>query len=195
MAQSKSNLQEEEVDINSLLDNPRNPNRHPDTQIELLIASFRKRGQYKPVLARRENRMLIAGHGFRTAMQRAGADTIRVAFWDVDQPTADAVMLGDNQLGRKSSVDDERIAELLREIPDADWDAVGFTEPEGSKLLSALNETELVVKQIPTATIADTFWIHVRGPLAMQAAALQKIKSYMKEVPAVTVELGLTSEP
>src|ERR1700733_13290277 len=119
-------LSEEVVDITSLLDNPRNPRQHPEEQIIRLMASLKARGQYKPLLARRDNRMLIAGHGIRKAIARLGWTQAKVVFWDVDQATADRAMLGDNRLGEGSTSDDDRVAELLREIPDEEWLSVGL---------------------------------------------------------------------
>jgi hypothetical protein len=191
---SESNLLEETVAINSLVENPRNPQQHPEDQIVRLAASLTARGQYKPLLARRVNRMLIAGHGVRLAMLKLGWTTARVVFWDIDQGTADRVMLGDNRLGEGSTPDEDRVAELLREIPNTDWLSVGFNEDEAAKLLRSFGDTELLVREIPTSTILDTFWISVRGPLAQQADVLACMKQLMADRPQVTIELGLTTD-
>ncbi len=187
-------LDEQEVPIASLVDNPRNPRKHPDDQIVRLMASLKARGQYKPLLARRVNRMLIAGHGLRIAMARLGWTTARVMFWDVDQATADRAMLGDNRLGEGSTADDDRVAELLREIPESDWLSVGFNDDEAAKLLRSFGDTELEVREIATSTVNDTFWISVRGPLRQQAEVLQKLKQLMAENHAVSIELGITTD-
>ena len=59
--------------IDTLIANPRNPNKHPEEQINRLMAALRKDGQTKPVLVRKANNMLIAGHGVTMAMRRLGA--------------------------------------------------------------------------------------------------------------------------
>ncbi|HTB46267.1 MAG TPA: ParB N-terminal domain-containing protein [Acetobacteraceae bacterium] len=182
---------EADVPIDSLIDNPRNPNVHPEQQITALMASLRVRGQYRPVLARQANRMLVTGHGVREAAKRLGWETIRVAFWDVDQVTADQAMLGDNRLGEGSARSDERVAELLREIPEDDWLSVGFTDDEAASLLRGFQETELVVREIAVSQVYDQFWISVRGPLVRQAMVLQQLKTLLAEYRDVTVELGV----
>jgi ParB family chromosome partitioning protein len=187
-------LMEEEVDVESLVDNPRNSRLHPEEQIRQLMASLKARGQYKPVLARRANRMLIAGHGVRKAVARLGWPKIKVLLWDVDQTTADAAMLGDNKLAENSSNDDDRVAELLREIPETDWLVVGYTGDEVGKLLRDLDETEIDVREIETSRVQDTFWISIRGPLTIQAEVLRKLKLLMGEYRAVTVEMSTTPE-
>ena len=183
-------LIEEDAEIDSLLENPRNPRQHPEEQILRLMASLRARGQYKALLARQANRMLIAGHGVRVAALRLGWTTVRVAFWNVDQATADRAMLGDNRLGDLSTADDDRVSELLREIPETDWLSVGFSAEEAAKLLADLSGDELQVHEIETGDVSDTFWISVKGPLAMQAEALQRLKTLMGELAGVTIELG-----
>lgn len=178
------------VPIDTLLDNPRNPNRHPEEQIVRLMAALRRDGQTRPVLARAANRMLVAGHGVRLAMTRLGMPEIRIALWDVDQATADRCMLADNRLGHLSRHDDDMVAELLREIDCGDWLASGYSDAEAEKLLASFERRELVVHEIETADVRDDFWIGVRGPLARQAEVLQRIKQLLAEYPEVGVELG-----
>ena len=185
-------LTEEDVDIASLVDNPRNPNRHPDEQLERLSAALATRGQNRPILARRANRMLIAGHGVRAAALRLGWSTIRVAFWDVDQATADAAMVADNRLGSLSETEDARVAELLREIPETEWSSVGYSSEEGAAMLKEFAEAEVAVLRVDADQVADVFWISVHGPLAEQAAVLQFIKQAMRDFRGVSVEIGTT---
>lgn len=191
---ASASLIEEQAEIDSLLENPRNPNEHPDDQIRRLMASLAARGQYRPLLARAQNRMLIAGHGVRLAAKRLGWVTINVALWDVDQETADRVMLGDNRLAQLSVADEDRVSELLREIPEADWLSVGFSTDEAGKLLDGLREGEIKVHEIDTTLVNDTFWINVRGPLPKQAAVLQRLKAVMAEFREVSVELGTVAD-
>jgi hypothetical protein len=188
-------LIEEETDIETLVENPRNPQQHPEEQILRLMQSLRLNGQYKPTLARRANRMLIAGHGIRQAAQRLGWTKLKVAFWDVDQVTADRTMLGDNRLGELSKPNQDRVAELLREIPEDDWLSVGFSEDEAEKLLTDLRGGELQVYEMEAGIVHDTFWINVRGPLPKQAEVLQHMKSLLDQYRDVTIEIGLTEQP
>ena len=187
-------LVEEVCDIRSVVENPRNPRKHPDEQLIRIAASLQARGQYRPLLARRENRMLIAGHGVRMAALKLGWQTIKVAFWNVDQHTADDTMLGDNKHSDNSTADAGRVAELLREIPEAEWGGVGYSEAEAKAMMFGLAEDDLKVFKIETDAVTDKFWISVRGPLGEQAAVLQRIKLLLNENPRVVVELGITPE-
>jgi ParB-like nuclease domain len=169
--------------------NPRNPRRHSDEQIERLMASLRRDGQTKPVLARLANHMLIAGHGVTRAAIQLGWTEIRALLWDVDQATADRVMLADNRLGDLSEHDAGRVAELLRGMDPTDYFAAGFSPDEAAKLF-ATDDTALDIVEVHTGDVADDFWVSVRGPLALQAEVLARIKVLLAEYPAVAVDLG-----
>jgi hypothetical protein len=189
-------LGRETVDVATaeLLVNPRNPRKHSDEQITRLMASLRTDGQTKPLLVRRENRMMIAGHGVLQAAQRLGWTSMSVVLLDVDQKTADRIMLGDNRFSDLSTSDDERVAELLREIDEMDWQATGFIPDEVKKALDALDTSDLVVREIQTGDLHDTFWISVRGPMAEQAQALKRMKVLMNDMPNVEITLGTTDD-
>lgn len=178
----------------ALLPNPRNPQKHGEEQIVRLMASLRSDGQTKPVLARRENSMLIAGHGVHEAAARLGMDTLSVVLLDVDQPTADRIMLGDNRQGQLSTTDQDRVAELLREIEEVDWMATGFSPEEVEKAFAKVEAGDLVVHELEVSDRRDTFWISVRGPLGDQAQALKRIKAMMRDMAEVEVTLGTTDD-
>ena len=173
-----------------LVPNPRNPRVHPESQITRLMASLARDGQTKPVLARRENSMLIAGHGVTEAVRKLGWATIAVLLWDVDQATADRVMLADNQFSALSVNDKDRVSELLAEIDQTDYLASGFSAEDVAKLLGQFEE-ELEVLEIATTAVQDDFWVTCRGPLAQQAEVLGRIKQLLAEYRDVTVELGV----
>ena len=175
-----------------LLPNPRNSRTHPAEQIERLAASLARDGQTKPVLARRENNMLIAGHGVTAAALRLGLSELAVLLWDVDQATADRVMLADNQFGDLSANDKEKVASLLGDIDQADYLATGFAADEVAKLLASFDE-EIEVVQIETTTVHDDFWVTCRGPLPQQAEVLARIKQLLAEYPEVSVDLGVVT--
>jgi hypothetical protein len=183
-----------EIDTAALLANPRNPRKHDDEQITRLAASLRRDGQTKPLLVRRENRMIIAGHGIHQAAQMIGLERLRVVLLDVDQETANRIMLADNRHSDQSTADNARVTELLREIDQADWLATGYSDNEAEKLFDKIEASDLVVHEIEASDRQDTFWISVYGPLAEQAMALQRLKELYAEMPKITVMLGTTPD-
>jgi hypothetical protein len=183
-----------ELDTTSLQVNPRNPRKHAEEQIRRLMASLRTDGQTKPVVARRANRMLIAGHGVHEAATRIGLDQISVVLLDVDQKTADRIMLGDNRFSDLSTSDRGRVAELLREIEAEEFMATGFSVEEAEQIFQAVGADDLEVHEIEFSDLRDTFWISLRGPLVDQAQALKRLKVLMGDMPQVEVTLGTTDD-
>jgi hypothetical protein len=189
-AENNPTPQVEMMPLLELRPNPRNPNKHSEDQINRLMASLRRDGQTRPVLARKANSMLIAGHGVQTAARRLGWDQMAVILLDVDQAAADRIMLADDQLAALAELDHRRVADLLSEINEGDWLATGYSVEEANKILEASEIKDLTVYEIETSTVTDDFWIGVRGPMSQQADVLQKVKMLLGEYPSVTVELG-----
>jgi ParB-like chromosome segregation protein Spo0J len=174
-----------------LVDNPRNPRRHPAAQLDKIVASIRRFGQPRPILVRAANKMIIAGHGLKQALERAGEAQADVILWNVDQETADAFMLADNQHALNGRDDADAIAKLLAEVAKDDFESLGFDEGQALKLLE--EGEEIPVHEVETGAVRDRFWISVRGPLKHQAQALQAMQAAMKGLD-VSVELGTVSD-
>jgi hypothetical protein len=187
-------LVSESVPIAELRPNPRNPNKHSEEQIERLMAALARDKQTRPVLARKANKMLIAGHGVHTAARRLGWTEISVIFLDVDQANADRIMLADDRLANLSELDDRRVADLMKEIGQGDWLATGYSVEEAQNLFGQSAIADLEVREIETGLVTDHFWIAARGPLSMQAEVLQRMKELLGAYPSVTIELGTVED-
>lgn len=180
--------------VDELRPNPRNANKHPEEQILRLMAALRSVGQTRPVLARLANNMLIAGHGVHTAARRLQWNGIDVIRLDVDQATADRIMLSDDRLGTLSELDQRRTADLLRDISEGDWLATGYSVEEAARIFDSKEVAELPVEEIETSTVTDDFWVSVRGPLPMQAAILQRMKTLLGEYPDVRINVDTVED-
>jgi ParB-like chromosome segregation protein Spo0J len=183
------------IAIEDLTPNPKNPRRHDVKQIEAMAESVRAFGQVRPILARAEDLVVIAGHGVLEACRMAGLSSVQVVLWDVDERTANSYMIADNRHHDHSVDDDAMIAELIRELEPDNYLALGFIDNEVDELLARLERGEknpVKVREIATHDVEDKFWISVRGPVEQQARALQAIRKVMDEMPDVTVEQGVS---
>jgi ParB-like chromosome segregation protein Spo0J len=70
----------EEVPIDELRPDPANPRRISNDQLESLTRSLREYGFVQPVLARREDKMVIGGHQRLLAARRLGVVPISVVY-------------------------------------------------------------------------------------------------------------------
>lgn len=186
----KKNLEEATLGIDQVIANPRNPRNHPQEQIERLVASLKKFGQTKPIVVRKANHMIIAGHGICEAAKRANYSEIKAVVWDVDQKTADAFMLADNRHGDLSTSDEDRVAEILRELEETDYMAVGYSGDEVGSVLEDLDVGTLEVEEIDTSLVDDKAWVSIRCPLSIQNEMLDRLKTVMADLEDVEVDLG-----
>ena len=109
------------VPIDDLRPHPRNYRAHPEDQLAHIVASIREHGFYRNVVATRDGTVL-AGHGVVAASRQLGLPSVPTIRLDVepDDPRALRVLTGDNAIAALANDDDQVLAELLRELHDAD---------------------------------------------------------------------------
>lgn len=180
------------VPFSTLKVNTRNARIHGEDQIERLVRNIETFGMAAPIVVRRENMMIIAGHARHEALKRLGANDVDVVAMDVDQDVADRMMAADNRLAQLARDDDSMLAALLGELSPDELYPLGFDEADAAEASRGLAGRAAVVKEVPVGDVQDTFWLVVRGPMAMQADALQKARVLMGMIDGVTVELGST---
>lgn len=120
----------------------RNPNLHPDEQVDLIVRSIEEFGFTVPLLAD-ENGMILAGHGRQLAalkMHLALVPVIRMR--GLSQAQKRAYVMADNQIARTSDFDYAMIAAELRALSeqysDFDLGVIGFGDAEVQKFLDPL---------------------------------------------------------
>src|SRR6185503_12462957 len=104
----------EHVDIKELRPDPANPRRISEDQLEALTRSLREFGFVQPVLARREDKMVIGGHQRLVAARRLGIQQIPVIFLDVTDEQAKLLNLALNRIS--GEWDEQLLARLLADL-------------------------------------------------------------------------------
>ena len=131
------------VPIDDLHLDPGNPRWMPDSELESLTKSIRTHGFVHPVLARREDQLVISGHQRLTAGRRLGLDEVPVIFIDISLERARALGLALNRIGGRW--DEEMLGRLLETLAgasDVDLALTGFTENEIGRYLKTLEVRE-----------------------------------------------------
>jgi hypothetical protein len=105
--------------------------------IDVIKASLRRFGQYKPILARVGTREILAGNQTWLAMGELGWTDIATTFIDVDDDTAKRIVLIDNRASDLGTYDDEALADLLGSLPDLE--TTGYRPSDLSELLARLD--------------------------------------------------------
>ena len=63
---------EELAKVDALKENPKNPNKHPDSQIELLAKNIKYLGWRHPITVSKRSGFIVAGHGRLMAAKKLG---------------------------------------------------------------------------------------------------------------------------
>lgn len=151
-----------QVPVTDLKPHPRNPRKG---DVALIADSLLYHGQYRPIVAQRSTGHIVAGnHTFRAAKQ-LGWDSIAVTWLDVDDATAERILLADNRTSDLASYNNDALASLLHSLPDLD--GTGFTRLDLDELDGLFDDDkepndQPVSNPKPKPTIAlgaDSLWV------------------------------------
>src|SRR5579871_4190904 len=92
-----------------------NPRRN-DAAVKQVADSIKRFGFGAPLLARKANGELIAGHTRLKAALLLGIPRVPVRYLDLDPADAHLLALADNKLGEIAEWDDEKLAAILIEL-------------------------------------------------------------------------------
>jgi hypothetical protein len=103
------------VDINELVPWDKNP-RDNDKAVAEVAKSIQRFGWGAPIIARRTDGVIIAGHTRHKAAQQLGMDKVLVRFMDLDPAQAAALALADNKLNEIATWDEAQLYNILKEL-------------------------------------------------------------------------------
>jgi DNA modification methylase len=133
----------EPIDIERLRADPANPRRMDDAESEALTRSIREFGFVEPVIARREDRVVIGGHQRLLAARRLGMKTVPVVLLDISMEKAHLLNLALNKIS--GTWDEDLLARLVADlstVPDLDLSLSGFGDSELTALLKSLEHRD-----------------------------------------------------
>ena len=136
-------IQIEQLPIGDLRPDPANPRRISDHELETLTRSISEFGLIDPIIARREDKMVIGGHQRLLAARKLGYKTVPVVFADLTVEQSHLLNIALNKIS--GSFDQELLARLLKdlqEVPNIDLSLSGFEDDELKKLLKSLDVRE-----------------------------------------------------
>lgn len=109
---------------------------HPDNartgNIEVIASSLKQHGQYRPIVAQKSTKHILAGNHTWRAAQSLGWTDIAVAWLDVDDATARKVLIADNRASDLATYDNDVLLNLLRSLPALD--GTGYDRYDVEKL-------------------------------------------------------------
>lgn len=140
---TEQQIQIEQLPIDEVRPDPANPRRISDQELETLTRSIREFGLIDPIIARREDKMVIGGHQRLLAARKLGYKTVPVVLTDLTIEQSHLLNIALNKIS--GSFDQELLARLLKElqeVPDIDLSLSGFEDDELKKLLKSLDARE-----------------------------------------------------
>lgn len=119
---------DELIEIHKLVPHPKNPNKHPDDQIERLSKIIDYQGQRSPVIVDKDSGFIVVGHGRTEAMKKLGWDKVAVNFQTFEnEAQLFAHMTADNAIAEWATLDLDQINTDIQDM-DLDVDLLGMKE-------------------------------------------------------------------
>lgn len=145
------------VDLDLLTPNPRNPNKHPENQIQLLAKIMKHQGWRSPVIVSNRSGFIVKGHGRLMAAKLNGWEQVPVDRQDYETEADEyADMVADNKIAELSETDLDMVAEDVLGLPsDFDLDLLGIPDfesldPESGSGEASESDIDLYTKKIQT---------------------------------------------
>lgn len=131
------------VDIETLVPNPKNPNQHPDTQIQLLGRIIRQTGWRQPITISKRSGFIVKGHGRLLAARLEGMKEAPVDYQNYTNEAEEyADLVADNRIAELAETDNKLLADIFADIDTGEipMELTGYTEDEVESLVTALSE-------------------------------------------------------
>ena len=89
----------EVVPIENVIENPRNPNKHPDKQIKMLAKIIDFQGQRSPIVISNRSGFIVKGHGRLAALRLLGWEKVAIDKQDyANEAEEHADLIADNKI-------------------------------------------------------------------------------------------------
>ncbi len=132
------------VEIGEVKPNPRNPNTHPQDQIEMLAKIIQAQGWRAPVTVSTLSGLVVRGHGRLMAAIDAGLSHVPVDYQHYDSEEAEtADLIADNRIAELAEIDNKMLAELFGsfDAESIDVSLTGYTADDVADITAALKES------------------------------------------------------
>jgi len=171
MAKKKAPLKVEYVPIGKLKPFAGNPRKNEEAVAEI-VKSIEFYGYTNPILVRRANKEVIAGHTRLLALQETGATEAPVIYLDLTSDQARAYGIFDNKSTENTEWDIPKLVDLIDELKvvGLDLDRVGFTKDDLESMTGAFDIDSVGMPGLP---VGD------KGTLQQMTFTLHKVQAEM----------------
>ena len=134
---------DEIVPIGQLKPNPKNPNKHPQDQLEKLGKIIRGNGWRNPITVSTRSGLIVKGHGRLLTAELEELKEVPVEYQNYESDEAElADLTADNRIAELAEMDSKMLADIFADIDTGaiDFELSGYSEEEYGELASALSE-------------------------------------------------------
>lgn len=180
---------------------PGNPRKG---DVDAVAASLDRFGQRKPIVARKDDRTVIAGNHTLQAARKLGWSEIAVVWVDDDDAHAKAFALADNRTAELGSYDEEALLALIEQVHAADAELLemtGWAEQDMHDLIDLLRpepveiaeDADEVPEQVPARTVKGDVWL--LGEHRLMCGDCREPSDVDELLNGALINLGFTSPP
>ena len=146
------------VNIHELVEHPKNPNKHPAKQLEMLAKIIEAQGFRRPIVVSSRSGYVIIGHGRLQAARLLGMEQVPVDYQDYKTEAAEyADMVADNKIAELAEFDNTIFKDILKDIDDGfDFDLFGVKDNELNALLAENSADEVSEDNIDYESAIET---------------------------------------
>ncbi len=134
---------DEIVSVDQLRPNPKNPNKHPQDQIEKLGKIIRGNGWRNPITVSTRSGLIVKGHGRLLTAQLEELKEVPVEYQNYESEEAElADLTADNRIAELAEMDSKMLADIFADIDTGaiDFELSGYSEEEYKDIATALSE-------------------------------------------------------
>ena len=142
------------VDSEKLIENPKNPNKHDQKQIDVLAKNIKHQGWRHPLIVSKRSGFIVAGHGRLMAAKSLGVEKVPVDYQDFESEADEfRFMVADNKIASMAVHDDSLMIEGIKDLDliDTDFELLGL----GDFNFMSLIDGELDMEEKPENKNAD----------------------------------------
>lgn len=136
---------DELLEIEKVIGNPRNPNKHPQKQVEMLAKIIKATGWRANITISRLSGYVVKGHGRLEAAIKAGCEKVPVEYQNYTSEAEEyADLTADNRLAELADMDNTMLADILAEIDTGEFplELSGYTEEDLEGIIEAIAGAE-----------------------------------------------------
>lgn len=129
------------LSIEKVIPNPKNPNKHPESQVKLLAEIIKAQGWRQPITISTRSGFIVKGHGRLMAAKLAEVNEVPVDFQNYATEAEEyADLTADNRIAELAEMDNTMLADILSDIDTGEMPLIlsGYDEDDLESILDAI---------------------------------------------------------